>query len=128
MAMRSRNAFTLIEVLAALAILSSALVVLLAAQQRSLSLMREQQDKEVADGLARELITDWKLRPNYQPPSEGQFIENSKWHWTRLEEPMLERDSTLRRTTLKVFRLNPQRQDQLVSSYVWLEQLNAKKP
>ncbi len=124
--MRNRNAFTLIEVLAALAILSSALMVLLAAQQRSVNLLRGQQSKDIADGLARELITDWKLRPAYQPPSEGEFADVSRWHWTRLEEPMLERDSTLRRTTLKIFKLNDHHQDELVNSYVWLEPINAK--
>ena len=124
--MRNRKAFTLVEVLAALAILSSALVVLLAAQQRSLTLMRQQQDRQLADGLANELITDWKLRPSYQPPAEGQFADNSPWHWTRSEEPLLERDSTLRRTTLKVLKRIDQRQGEIVSSYVWLEPVNAK--
>lgn len=124
--MRNHNAFTLIEVLASLAILSSALVVLLAAQQRSLNLMRVQQDKEIADGLARQLIIDWKLRPAYQPLSEGQFAEFSDWHWTRQEEPLTERDSTLRRTTLRILKIKDQGQDHQVSSYVWLEPISAK--
>lgn len=124
--MQNRKGFTLIEVLAALAILSSALVVLLTSQQRSLNLLREQHDNEIADDLAKELITDWKLQPSYRPPSEGAFAQSPHWHWTRAEEPMADVDSNLRRITFKILKRSEQSEDQLISSYVWLEAIHAK--
>ena len=123
---RNHNAFTLIEVLAALAILSSALVVLLAAQQRSLRLLREQDDKEIAAALARELITDWKLQRSYRPPSDGWFAHPDDWRWTRLEEPSEDRDSKLRRVTLTILKRAEQSQDTVITRYVWLESDRAK--
>lgn len=125
--MRSPKAFTLIEVLAALALLSGSVVLLLTAQQRHLAALQSLTQKEKAVYLAHELITEWRLKSgDARPETRGEFPEAKGWHWSRTEEPVEDPESRLRRVTLHIFFSPDRLQDQLMEAYVWLEAARAK--
>jgi type II secretory pathway pseudopilin PulG len=120
---RRVRALTLIEVVASLALLATAVATLLAAQGRSLEQLRTARELETAATLARELITEQRLDPS--PPltdSEGLFASHSDWRWSRTVKPLAETgDSALQTITLAIYRKDALGVERVVTSYVWLE-------
>ena len=128
--MHRRRAFTLIEVVAALALLSTTLVFLLAAQQRGLQRLAESREQETAAQMARELIAEWRLQSKgFRAGGDGIFPVASAWRWTRTEEPFGHTEGTrLRQVTLAVFHEQEPRlpNPTPVVSYVWLEEITER--
>jgi Tfp pilus assembly protein PilV len=84
----ARRSLTLVEVLAALAILGGAATALLSVQARSLETLRHAQRDVVAEQLARELIGDWRLHgADYRAAESGAFDGATGWSWSRRSEP-----------------------------------------
>ena len=77
-----REGFSLLEVMAAVAVLSIALVALLQAQGRSLRTSHDIQLKSQAILLAREKMTELELRPGLDTgEDEGEFEDVPPFRW-----------------------------------------------
>jgi Tfp pilus assembly protein PilV len=130
--MRTRRrvrALTLIEVVASLVLLATAVTTLLAAQGRSLEQLRTARELATAAELARELITEQRLDPS-QPltDSEGLFASHSEWRWSRTVKPFAETaDSALQIITLAIYRQDRLGVERMVTSYTWLEKPHDRK-
>jgi Tfp pilus assembly protein PilV len=124
--MRTRRhvrALTLIEVVASLVLLATAVTTLLAAQGRSLEQLRTARELETAAALARGLITDWRLESSGTvPPTDGVFASNPAWRWSRTAKPLSNStDSAIQTISLTIYRNDAHGVERMVTSYTWLE-------
>lgn len=126
---RNANALTLIEVVAALVLVATSVTALLAAQGRSLAQLRQARAPETTATLARELITQWRLEPLVVPPSEGEFLGQPTWRWTReVTLPTDGRLSELQEVVLSIHRRDDRGVERTIASYTWLEKTRDDRP
>ena len=120
--MRARG-ISLIEVVAALALIGTAITMLLGAQARSLEQLAVTRDRQIATELARELITAWRIDPLRQEPArEGSFASHPGWRWTRGEMPYRSTSRlALQEVTLTIHRVDGSGHESHVAGYTWLE-------
>ncbi len=120
--MAPARGLSLIEVVAALVLLSGCAVMLLTAQGRSLDQLRAVRTQETAAGLARELIASWKLDPTVELPLEGYFESTPGWRWERqVRWYSTGAHGSLQEITLTVYRTKLDREEEAVARYTWIE-------
>ena len=116
----------LIEVVAALALLGTTIVVILVVRSRSLVQLQTAGDRLQAAQLARELITDWRLRQtNVTRDDHGEFEPGPGpgpgWSWRRSVSSVVVADRVeMKLITLDIVRRNGS--NEAVTSYPWLEE------
>lgn len=112
---------TLIEVVAALAILSTAIVGLLLAQSRAVEQAAATQRSARAADLARELLSDWHLAGvDTTVPDSGTIPGQMNWSWRRTAAPVTVAESTrMTRVTLEILTTIEPR-PAVVAHYDWL--------
>ena len=116
----------LIEVVAALALLGSTIVAILAVRSRSLVQLQTAGDRLQATHLARELIADWRLRQiDVTRDDHGEFESEpgpgSGWSWRRSVSSVVVADKAeMTLVTLEIVRRNGG--NEVVASYPWLEE------
>lgn len=124
--MRRKTALTLIEVVAALALLAGVATLLLTAQGRSLEQLRATGRQERAAALADALLARWRLEPGGAAvPLEGAFDEWPGWHWRRRVAPCT--IAELDEVSLTIY-LRDGATEQDLLSYTWFEVPLSKRP
>ncbi len=126
--MTNRRALTMIEVVASLVLVATTVTALLVAHGRSLEQAEAIKTAEIANTLANELITVWRLEPlapgdRHGRPArhEGAFASHPRWRWTRITEPAAQTlDQTVEQITLRVFKEDNAGQEQLIREVTWL--------
>lgn len=121
------RALTLIEVVAALALLAGALTALLVAQTRGLKQLQAMREQERAAVLAEELIQRWKIEPPTMTDRlDGAFESAPGWWWLRAAtaSSILD-DPDVRQVTLSIYRRETDGLEHLVTTYTWLERVDA---
>lgn len=128
--MARTRSMILIEVVAALALLGSTIVVILVVRSRSLVQLQTAGDRLQATHLARELIADWRLRQtNVTRDDHGEFESEpgpgpgpgSGWSWRRSVSSVVVADKVeMKLITLDIVRRSGS--DEVVASYPWLEE------
>ena len=123
--MRAKG-ITLIEVVASLVLIATTVTVLLTAHARSLNQLQTTREQQVANGLAHELITAWKLDPTARHTNgEGRFVSHPGWRWRTATVPVASTHRLgLQEVTLTLYRTTDEGQEHLVSTYHWLEREN----
>lgn len=119
---RSRG-LSLIEVVAALALLAGAAAGLLTAHGAALGQLAATRHQETATTLAEELITEWKIKPpNGTGEREGRFEGRPSWRWTRSLRPYPSvGKAPIRELTLIIYRMDERGKEQVMGSYTSLE-------
>lgn len=114
----------LIEVVAALALLGTTIVVILVVRSRSLVQLQTAGDRLQAAHLARELITDWRLRQAHVAhDNHGEFEPGPGpgWSWRRSVSGVVVADRVeMKLITLEIVRRSGS--NEVVASYPWLEE------
>jgi Tfp pilus assembly protein PilV len=78
---------TLVEVVASLLIMGSAMAALLVGQSRSLRQIDEAEHQLTATLIARELIANWRLEgQDLMTAGSGEILNQPGWLWTRRGE------------------------------------------
>ncbi len=122
---RSRS-MILIEVVAALALLGTTIVAILVVRSQSLVQLQTAGDRLQAAHLARELITDWRLRQaNVTRDDHGEFESEPGpgpgCSWRRRVSSVVVADKTeMKLVTLDIVRRGGS--NEVVASYSWLEE------
>ena len=118
-----RRSFALIDVVAALALFSGAIVGLLSAQSRALQQLAASDRQRQAAHLAEELLAVWSLeRQDVTRPNEGIFAGPAGWSWRRTAESTTAvGDVELTTIQLEILRTDERGQVQIVARFVWLE-------
>lgn len=99
-----RAALSLIEVVASLVILGSAVTTLLAAYARNMANVKEAERQLVAHEIARELIAQWRVdEVDLTVSAQGAASNAAGWSWRRWAEPISLADAAnLRQITVEV--------------------------
>ena len=121
---------TLVEVLAALTILSTLMVTFLVSQSQSLAQQRAANHRRDAAATAEELLAEWRLEelPLTQP-ARGGFEEMTEWSWRRdVERVRVVGDVEMFRVTLTVERITHDHRSEVVLNVSWLEPLEPLEP
>ncbi len=129
-----RPALTLIEVVAALALLATVVASVLVAQTRSMQQIRQADQRRKAAELAESLLTQWRLNQTaLDSPAQGTFSEEG-WSWKRQverERVSLGRDFTSQRPEMLRIHLTVLRERQSsppieLAAVDWLEPVARK--
>jgi len=123
--MKNRNALTLIEVVAALAILATTATMVLTAYGESLVQLSATRRQTRGHELASELIAHWKINPPQIAPNlEEEFPGMPKWRWRRTVRPYDYAQSlAMLEITLFVFHEQADGEIATVGEYTWLERV-----
>jgi type II secretion system protein I len=116
-----RMGLTLVEVLAALALLAGAVTTLLLTQSRTLQQQTTSRQQCEASRLAEALLQQWQLEgEDLSLPGEGDFSNQSGWSWRRSVGEQSTGDSTrLLRVHLEIICAQATER-QTVVEYEWL--------
>lgn len=127
--MRRVRGFTLIEVVASLALLATASAALLVAHARSLEQLRALRDQETASILAREWMATRHMEDRTQDLlTEGAFEQHSRWRWSLTTVPFeVREDRRIERFTLAIRHDHGSGTDAPVQSYAWLEAADERR-
>ena len=84
---RSRPGITLVEVMASLLILGTAITGIVVAQARSLRQVHSAGQQIAASRIAEELIVTWRMEAvDVTAPDSGTVTSDERWSWRRTSE------------------------------------------
>ena len=114
--------FTLVEVLAALALLAGTVTCLLLAETRALRQHADAQRRAEVTALAEELIRQWKVEQvELSQPAAGFCEAEPRLRWQRTVEPFQTASNpTLLRVTLRLLELDQGGNERTLTTLVWL--------
>ena len=118
-----RRGFTLIEVVAALVLLSGTVVALINVESRSLQQLAASTHQRTAARLAEELLAHWQLQEcGLCTEADGAFGDCPGWSWRRsVTQTAVTPPTGLLQIELAIIRTDEQGEPQTVATYVWLE-------
>ena len=127
--MHRRSAFTLIEVLAALALIATAATLLLTAHSRALVQVSAIRRLEKASQIARELMASWQIPPiATMTDAKGVVAQEPRWSWRRrVRRSERTRNMATVEVTLTVYRRDDAGTDVAMETYTWLKRVKPRE-